>query len=159
MSVISKVDLKQREKIEAHHTATHLLHAALRHVLGSHISQAGSLVDEDRLRFDFNHPSALTRQQLEDVEAWVQRAVSAGVPLVTEEMAKEQALSLGAMAMFGEKYGDTVRTVKVFPSLPFPSLPCETGKSKLISLVCFFVCFLLKKDSRILSRVVWRDAR
>jgi len=112
-TVVSWVDLKRREKIEAHHTATHLLHAALRHVLGNHVSQAGSLVDEDRLRFDFNHPAALTRQQLVDVEAWVQGAISAGTTLVSQEMAKEQALSLGAMAVFGEKYGEIVRTVQV----------------------------------------------
>jgi alanyl-tRNA synthetase len=101
---------------ERNHTATHLLHAALRETLGDHVHQAGSLVAPDRLRFDFTHTGPLTRDQTARVEEIVNRAVLAAVPVTTTERPYQDALSSGAMALFGEKYGDVVRVVDI-PSL------------------------------------------
>ncbi|HSU97623.1 MAG TPA: DHHA1 domain-containing protein, partial [Gemmatimonadaceae bacterium] len=101
---------------ERNHTATHLLHAALRETLGEHVHQAGSLVAPDRLRFDFTHTGPLTREQIERVEGIVNRGVLAAVPVVTTERPYQDAVSSGAMALFGEKYGDVVRVVDI-PSL------------------------------------------
>jgi alanyl-tRNA synthetase len=101
---------------ERNHTATHLLHAALRETLGEHVHQAGSLVAPDRLRFDFTHTGPLTREQIERVEEIVNRGVLAAVPVVTTERPYQDAVSSGAMALFGEKYGDVVRVVDI-PSL------------------------------------------
>lgn len=95
------------------HTCTHLLHAALRRRLGSHVHQAGSLVGPDRLRFDFSHIAALSPEEIADIEADVNRHILADLPVQTEEMAQEAAVAKGAMALFGEKYGDTVRVVCV----------------------------------------------
>ena len=95
------------------HTATHLLHAALREVLGNHVHQAGSLVAPDRLRFDFTHMAAMTEDELAAVENKVNAAIMANIPLETEEMSYDAAIGKGATALFGEKYGDTVRVVCV----------------------------------------------
>ncbi len=95
------------------HTATHLLHAALREVLGSHVHQAGSLVASDRLRFDFTHMAAMTSAEVTAVEDKVNAAIMADINLEAEEMSYDAALAKGAMALFGEKYGDTVRVVSV----------------------------------------------
>jgi alanyl-tRNA synthetase len=95
------------------HTATHLLHAALRDVLGGHVHQAGSLVAPDRLRFDFTHMAALSGKELAAVENRVNAAIMADIPLETGEMSYEEAMGKGAMALFGEKYGDVVRVVRV----------------------------------------------
>ncbi|HWG35400.1 MAG TPA: alanine--tRNA ligase [Gemmatimonadaceae bacterium] len=101
---------------QRNHTATHLLHAALRETLGDHVHQAGSLVAPDRLRFDFTHTGPLTREQVERVEEIVNRGILAAVPVTTTERPYEDAVSSGAMALFGEKYGDVVRVVDI-PSL------------------------------------------
>lgn len=95
------------------HTCTHLLHAALRRVLGEHVKQAGSLVGPDRLRFDFNHIVALTPDELSAAEREVNRAILADLPVSTAEMAHDEAIAGGAMALFGEKYGERVRVVSV----------------------------------------------
>ncbi len=95
------------------HTATHLMHAALRKVLGSHVRQAGSLVGPDRLRFDFTHMAAMTPQEIADVEDAVNAAILADISLEAEEMSYPAALAKGAIALFGEKYGDAVRVVSV----------------------------------------------
>ncbi len=100
-----------RAEIEKHHSATHLLHAALRAVLGDHIAQAGSLNDDKRLRFDFSHPQAMTTEEIAKVEAWVNDKISRAIPGKTEVMSIEDAKNSGAMALFGEKYGDEVRVV------------------------------------------------
>ena len=101
----------RRAEIEKHHSATHLLHAALREILGDHIAQAGSLNDDKRLRFDFSHPQAMTAEEIAKVEAWVNDKISRAIPGKTEVMSIEEAKNSGAMALFGEKYGDEVRVV------------------------------------------------
>ncbi|MEA2047058.1 MAG: alanine--tRNA ligase [Campylobacterota bacterium] len=102
-----------RAEIEKHHSATHLLHAGLRAILGDHISQAGSLNDDKRLRFDFSHPQAMTSEEVAKVEAWVNDKISRAIPAQTEVMSIEEAKNSGAMALFGEKYGDEVRVVSM----------------------------------------------
>ena len=101
----------RRAEIEKHHSATHLLHAALREILGDHIAQAGSLNDDKRLRFDFSHPQAMTAEEIAKVEAWVNDKISRAIPGKTEVMSIDEAKNSGAMALFGEKYGDEVRVV------------------------------------------------
>ncbi len=115
--VRAKVDPRRRET-ERHHTATHLLHAALRAVLGPHARQAGSLVAPDRLRFDFTHPEPLTREEIEKIELLVNRWIQADFPVRWELMPLEEARKAGAMALFGEKYADVVRVVKVEGAAP-----------------------------------------
>jgi alanyl-tRNA synthetase len=107
------VDAGVRDATRRNHTATHLLHAALRQVLGGHVKQAGSLVAPDRLRFDFAHPTTVTDRQLSDVERIVNEQILKNVPVETEEKNTEAAIAGGAMALFGEKYGDRVRVVTV----------------------------------------------
>ncbi|MDI6769267.1 MAG: alanine--tRNA ligase [Anaerolineales bacterium] len=110
---IAEVDMARRHDIMRNHTATHLLHSALHQVLGEHARQAGSLVAPDRLRFDFNHPEAMTAGQLERVEKIVNDAVTADMPVQPVEKSRQQAIDEGAMALFGEKYGETVRTITI----------------------------------------------
>ena len=102
---------EEREQIARHHSATHLLHAALRAVLGAHIAQAGSLVEADRLRFDFSHPKALSDEELAKIEEFVNNAVCKGCAAKTEIMDIDDAKNSGAIALFGEKYGSKVRVV------------------------------------------------
>jgi alanyl-tRNA synthetase len=108
-----KVDAAARQAVCRNHTATHLLHEALRDVLGSHAQQAGSLVNSDRLRFDFNHFEAMTSEETVRAEARVNEAILAALPVVWREMSQKDALEKGATALFGEKYGDTVRVVEI----------------------------------------------
>jgi len=112
-TVTASVDEQRRDDIRRHHTATHLLHAALRGVLGEHVKQAGSLVAPDRLRFDFSHHQAISREELDRIEDQVNRWVLADLSVDVEHMEMEDALQGGAVALFGEKYGEQVRTVKV----------------------------------------------
>jgi len=112
---VAEVDAARRHDIMRNHTATHLLHAALHQVLGEHARQAGSLVAPDRLRFDFNHPEALTPEQLERIERLVNEAVAADMLVMPKIKAREEAIAEGAMALFGEKYGETVRTITIMP--------------------------------------------
>jgi alanyl-tRNA synthetase len=111
--VTASVDVARRDAIRRNHTATHLLHAALRQVLGSHVKQAGSLVAPDRLRFDFVHFSAITRDQLLEIERIVNEQVLRNTPVQTDVKDTQEAIAAGAMALFGEKYGDRVRVVSI----------------------------------------------
>ena len=110
--VAAKVNLSRRKAIARNHTATHLLQAALRQVLGDHVSQAGSLVAPDRLRFDFTHFAAMTDAEIEDVEAIVNRRIIENTPVSTSITAFDQAKKAGAIALFGEKYDEFVRVVE-----------------------------------------------
>jgi alanyl-tRNA synthetase len=112
---IVEVDRERRHDIMRNHTATHLLHAALHKVLGDMARQAGSLVAPDRLRFDFTHPEAMTPEQVERVEKIVNHAVVADMAVMPKFMPREEAIQQGAMALFGEKYGETVRTLSIIP--------------------------------------------
>ena len=119
----AEVDMTRRHDIMRNHTATHLLHAALHQVLGEHARQAGSLVAPDRLRFDFNHPEAMTPEQIERVERIVNEAVAADMEVIPKLKSREDAIAEGAMALFGEKYGETVRTITITPPSSFAILP------------------------------------
>ncbi len=112
-TVTLTVDGEKRAATALNHTATHILHAALRRVLGSHVKQAGSLVSPERLRFDFTHFSQVTAEQIEQIERFVNRRIRQNVPVGTEEMDAESAFSSGATALFEEKYGDRVRVVSL----------------------------------------------
>lgn len=109
----AEVDLIRRHDIMRNHTATHLLHKALHEVLGDQAKQAGSLVAPTHLRFDFNHPEAMTAEQIERVERIVNEAIAADMPVKKEIKSLDEAKKEGAMALFGEKYGDTVRTISI----------------------------------------------
>ncbi len=111
--VEASVDLERRKSIMRHHTSTHLLHKALRQILGPHVGQAGSLVGPDSFRFDFTHFSALKPQEIEAVEDIVNRAIRENMPVRIKEMKLQEAREAGAMALFGEKYGEIVRSVTV----------------------------------------------
>jgi len=107
------VDVQRRDAIRANHSATHLLHAALRHRLGDHVTQKGSLVAADRLRFDFSHPTALGAEDIAAIEAEVNAEIRANEQVVTRLMSPDDAIEAGAMALFGEKYGDEVRVLSM----------------------------------------------
>ena len=111
--VCANIDVERRKAIMRAHSATHLLQKALKSVLGDHVHQAGSLVEPDRLRFDFSHYSALTPEELTRIDAIVQAAVLEGYPVNVKEMPIEEAKAMGAMALFSEKYSDTVRVVNM----------------------------------------------
>ncbi|MDE0831145.1 MAG: alanine--tRNA ligase-related protein, partial [Vicinamibacterales bacterium] len=111
--VTADVDATRRDATRRHHTATHLLHAALRDQLGPHVKQAGSLVAPDRLRFDFAHGSPIDQTALNEIEQHVNTAVLANIPVDTDVRATQDAIDSGAMALFGEKYGESVRVVSV----------------------------------------------
>ncbi|MBN1823227.1 MAG: alanine--tRNA ligase [Endomicrobiales bacterium] len=113
MKITASVDSERRRKIMRHHTATHLLHKALREILGTHVTQAGSLVTPDYFRFDFTHISAMTLDQVKSAEKMVNEAVRRNFPVCIKKMNLDEAKKAGAMALFGEKYENTVRTVTV----------------------------------------------
>ena len=115
-SVKATVDATQRKNTTVHHSATHLLHAALRNILGKHVAQKGSLVNAEQLRFDFSHFAKMTDAEITAVEKMVNDKIKENVPVVIKEMSKDEAIALGAMALFGEKYGDKVRVVVMDPA-------------------------------------------
>ena len=132
-TAIARVDTQRRQDIMRNHTATHLLHAELRLILGDHARQAGSLVAPDRLRFDFTHPQALTQDELQRIEMGVNRNILGGYNLNIKYKSLQQAIGEGAMALFGEKYSETVRTITIGGAEPFSYELCggthvdETG--------------------------------
>ena len=111
INVTAKVNAARRNEITVHHSVTHLMHAALRNVLGKHVAQKGSLVNEEHLRFDFSHFAKVTDEEIAAVEKLVNEKIRENIPVVIKSMHKDEAIALGAMALFGEKYGDTVRVV------------------------------------------------
>src|SRR5450755_1376023 len=112
-TVVAQVDTRTRERAALNHSATHLMHAALRKVLGDHVQQKGSLVDAERTRFDFSHAQPMTEQEIRTVEALVNRAIRANYAVETRLMSYDDAIKAGAMALFGEKYGDEVRVLSM----------------------------------------------
>jgi alanyl-tRNA synthetase len=112
-TVHQKVDSERRDRVRANHSATHLLHAALRHRLGDHVTQKGSLVAPDRLRFDFSHPSALSPDDVAAIEAEVNAQIRSNQSVTTRLMTPDEAIAAGAIALFGEKYGDEVRVLSM----------------------------------------------
>jgi alanyl-tRNA synthetase len=114
--VFAKVNAQKRKNTALHHSATHLLHAALRNVLGMQVTQKGSLVNHEHLRFDFSHFAKMTDEEISEVEELVNEKIRDNIPVIIKEMPKDKALELGAMALFGEKYGDMVRVVIIDPT-------------------------------------------
>ena len=137
----AEVDAQRRTDIARNHTATHLLHKALRATLGEHVAQAGSLVAPDRLRFDFTHPAALTPEQLESIKIAVNTAILKAYPVRPFHMSYQEAVEDGAIALFGEKYGDVVRVMKTGdPDSPYSQELCGgTHVSNTIQIGLFHI--------------------
>ena len=141
--VVLRVTEAERLAVARNHTGTHLVHAALRRVLGDHVKQAGSLVTPERLRFDFTHIAAMTPEEVAAVEAEVNRMILSDFPVNTAEMSQNEAVAAGAMALFGEKYGDVVRVVRVgLDDCPAESMELcggthlqRTGQAGMFSIV------------------------
>jgi alanyl-tRNA synthetase len=126
--IVASVDAAKRTTTRANHSAAHLVHAALHHVLGPHVAQKGQMVDGDRMRFDFSHGGPLTADEIERIEAEVNAVIRQNVPAQTKEMAPQEAIEAGAVALFGEKYGDSVRVLTLGESLT------EAGKAYSVEL-------------------------
>jgi alanyl-tRNA synthetase len=127
-SVVASVDAARRTTTRSNHSAAHLVHAALHHVLGPHVAQKGQMVDGDRMRFDFSHGGPLSPDELDRIETEVNEVIRQNVPAETKEMAPQEAIEAGAVALFGEKYGDSVRVLTLGKSLT------DTGKAYSVEL-------------------------
>jgi alanyl-tRNA synthetase len=126
--VVASVDAEKRTTTRANHSAAHLVHAALHHVLGPHVAQKGQMVDGERMRFDFSHGGPLSPDEIERIEAEVNAVIRQNVPAETQEMAPQEAIEAGAVALFGEKYGDSVRVLTLGKSLT------DAGKAYSVEL-------------------------
>ena len=144
--VTLSVDVSRLE-VEKHHSATHLLHSALRKILGEHVSQAGSLVEKDRLRFDFSHPKALSAEEITQIEAFVNTIIASGADGQTKLMNVEEAKQSGAMALFGEKYGSEVRVVS------FGDASVELCGGTHVNNVAKIGSFFIQKESGVSAGV------
>ena len=151
-TVMLTVDGSRRAAVALNHTATHILHAALRHELGDHVKQAGSLVAPDRFRFDFTHFSLIDSETLERIETYVNNRIRLNVPVATEEMDMDQAMQSGATALFEEKYGDRVRVVTLEPFSRELCGGTHTGRTGNIGL------FKILSESSVASGVRRIDA-
>jgi len=140
------VDISRNE-IEKHHSATHLLHSGLRNILGDHIAQAGSSVDKDRLRFDFSHPKAMSAEEVQKVEDFVNNVIAFGEDSQTKIMSVDEAKNSGAMALFGEKYGDEVRVVS------FGDASVELCGGTHVKNVAQIGSFIISKESGVSAGV------
>ncbi len=138
---------KNRKEIAKHHSATHLLHSALRKVLGGHVTQQGSLVEEGRLRFDFSHPKALSKKELLEIEDFVNAAIAKGIEATIENMSIDDAKKRGAIALFGEKYGSIVRVVE------FGDISIELCGGTHVKNTAEIGCFFITKESGVSSGV------
>ncbi|HQY18132.1 MAG TPA: alanine--tRNA ligase [Ferruginibacter sp.] len=142
------VNASNRKAITVHHSATHLMHAALRKILGMHVAQKGSLVNNEHLRFDFSHFTKMTDEEIAKVEKQVNEKIRENIPVVIKSMPKNNALALGAMALFGEKYGDMVRVVIIDPNYSVELCGgCHVGSTGQIGL------FKIKSESAIAAGV------
>ena len=112
-NVLMEIETDKRKKIVSNHSATHLMHASLRNILGKHVEQKGSLVNEEKLRFDFSHDKALTKKEIIEIENQVNEIIRKDIKTEVFESTYDEAIKLGALAFFGEKYGDTVRVLKI----------------------------------------------
>ncbi|MDD7290912.1 MAG: alanine--tRNA ligase, partial [Veillonella caviae] len=146
-NVTFEVDVTRRHAMARNHTATHLLHAALKRVLGDHVNQAGSLVTPDYLRFDFTHFSPVTQEELNDIEELVNEEILKATDLAIAEMSMDEAKAKGAMALFGDKYGDVVRVVEV------PGFSVELCGGSHVGNTAFISTFRLTSESGIGSGV------
>lgn len=133
-----KVARSVRRKTMANHTATHLLHWALRKTLGTHVKQAGSLVNPDLLRFDFTHSKAMSKEEIQAIEEMINEKIAEGADVSPKEMTKDEAIGAGAMALFGEKYGDTVRTLRIGDGYSF-ELCGGTHVENTAQIGCFVI--------------------
>ncbi|HHY12573.1 MAG TPA: alanine--tRNA ligase [Firmicutes bacterium] len=145
--VVARVDKRRREGLKRHHTATHLLHKALKAVLGDEVQQAGSLVDDCYLRFDFNYPQAVSDKDIELVQKLVNKMIMQDSPVIAYEASLEDARSKGAIALFGEKYDDIVRVVEV------PGLSAELCGGTHVSRTGEIGCFMIGAESSVAAGI------
>ncbi|MCW5917345.1 MAG: alanine--tRNA ligase [Ferruginibacter sp.] len=147
-TVTATIDKHRRKHIALHHSVTHLLHAALREILGNHVAQKGSLVNEEHTRFDFSHFAKLTAQELAAIEQTVNHKIRENIPVVIKTMPKEDAINMGAMALFGEKYGSEVRVVIMDPAYSIELCGgCHVGHTGEIGI------FKIKQESAVAAGV------
>ena len=151
--VLLDVDCNRREKIKKNHSATHILHAVLRKILGDHVTQKGSLVEEDYLRFDFSNPKAISKEQLLEIEMEVNRIIADNSKAQTQKMPAKQAIESGAMALFGEKYGDEVRVVSMGEEFESKKYSVELCGGTHVSRTGDIGLFKIVKESSVSSGV------
>ncbi|MEY3905853.1 MAG: hypothetical protein RIR59_676, partial [Pseudomonadota bacterium] len=147
------VDAPRRDRIRANHSATHLLHAALRNRLGAHVTQKGSLVAADRLRFDFSHPSALTPEDIAAIEAEVNAEIRGNQAVTTRLMTPDDAIAAGALALFGEKYGDEVRVLTMGPRADGPAFSVELCGGTHVNALGDIALFKIVSEAAVASGV------